>query len=130
LKRKAEIKLPRISLDRSSGIGLANQLCAQLREKILSGKLGHSSRLPSTRALAQSLGVSRNVTMEVYETLVNEELVVSRVGSGTRVRCRAGELMPAAPVRFSPRSLLRESHYPVVTASLRDPDGNFLYVHR
>src|ERR1700690_667350 len=86
LRRKAEVTLPAIRLDRGSGVALVSQLCAQLRGAILRGELCNGVRLPSTRALAKSLGVSRNVAIEAYETLAMEELIASRVGSGTRVR--------------------------------------------
>ena len=131
MKRKAEIKLTGIRLNRGSGIGLATQLCGHLRERILCGSFCADFRLPSTRALAQSLGVSRNVTMEAYETLAIEELLVSRVGSGTRVRRGSQGFPPAsAPLGLSPRALLRGSNYPLAAVPLQDPDGNCLYVHR
>jgi GntR family transcriptional regulator/MocR family aminotransferase len=43
------------------------------------------SRLPSTRALAAELGVSRNVIMMAFEQLRAEGYLESRVGSGSFV---------------------------------------------
>ncbi len=46
---------------------LYQQLYAHLRTTILSGQLKGGLKLPSTRALADELGVSRNVTfLEIW----------------------------------------------------------------
>jgi len=47
--------------------------------------LRHGERLPSTRQLADQLGVSRGLVVSAYEQLLAEGYVVSTVGSGTRV---------------------------------------------
>lgn len=61
------------------------QLEAGLREAIRAGRLRSGARLPSSRALAAQLGVSRRLVVEVYEQLAAEGYVVARRGSGTRV---------------------------------------------
>src|SRR3954469_16235397 len=73
-----------IALDRT-GIPLALQIQEQLRVAIREGRLLAGERLPSTRRLADHLGVSRGTVVEVYEQLVAEGYVDSAVGSGTRV---------------------------------------------
>src|SRR3954452_428469 len=73
-----------IALDRT-GIPLALQIQEQLRVAIRQGRLLVGERLPSTRRLAEHLGVSRGTVVEVYEQLVAEGYVDSAVGSGTRV---------------------------------------------
>lgn len=104
---------------------LRSQLHRTLRRAILSGTLPPHAPLPSTRALAQRLGVSRNTVLAAYETLALEGLVVGRTGSGTRVadRARGGE--PALP-GLSARRLLRAAHYPRTAVRLRDPDGHVI----
>src|SRR3954451_12638157 len=72
-----------IALDRT-GIPLALQIQEQLRVAIREGRLLVGERLPSTRRLAEHLGVSRGTGLEVYEQLVAEGDVDSAVGSGTR----------------------------------------------
>ena len=82
------------------------QLEAGLRDSIRAGRLRPNSRLPSSRALAAELGVSRRLVVEVYEQLAAEGYVLARHGSGTRVAPRAqdggagaaGELSAPAPV--------------------------------
>lgn len=74
-----------ISVDRSSPRPVTAQLCSQLRRKIETGELAGGTRLPSTRNLAQVLGISRNIAIDVYEQLIAEGYLIGRTGSGTYV---------------------------------------------
>jgi GntR family transcriptional regulator/MocR family aminotransferase len=93
-----------IAVDRT-GTPLTLQIQEQLRTAIREGRLLVGERLPSTRRLAEHLGVSRGTVVEVYEQLVAEGYVDSAVGSGTRVaripgverRPRAGAAAAAPP---------------------------------
>ncbi|WP_322069534.1 MocR-like pyridoxine biosynthesis transcription factor PdxR [Paraburkholderia bannensis] len=64
---------------------LAGQIYRQLRERIVDGRLAGGTRLPSTRELAQQLGVSRKTTLDVFERLLAEGYLIARRGSGTFV---------------------------------------------
>lgn len=64
---------------------LAGQLYRQLRTAILDGRLVPGERLPSTRDLAQQIGVSRKTTLDVFERLIAEGYLQPRAGSGTFV---------------------------------------------
>ena len=57
----------------------------QLREAIVDGRLRPGLRLPSTRALASSQGVSRNTAVAAYDLLLSEGYVSIRQGSGCYV---------------------------------------------
>jgi GntR family transcriptional regulator/MocR family aminotransferase len=81
---RGDTALP-VSLRRDSEIPLAVQLADALRESASAGHLRGGDRLPSTRALAGSLGVSRTVTAAAYEQLHAEGWIVGRHGSGTYV---------------------------------------------
>jgi GntR family transcriptional regulator/MocR family aminotransferase len=61
------------------------QLEEQLREGIRAGRLAPSAALPSSRALARELGVSRGVVVDAYAQLSAEGYLVSRQGATTRV---------------------------------------------
>jgi GntR family transcriptional regulator/MocR family aminotransferase len=61
------------------------QLEGGLREAVRIGRLRPDARLPSSRALAAELGVSRRLVVEAYEQLAAEGYVLARRGSGTRV---------------------------------------------
>jgi len=78
------------------------QLEAGLREAIRAGRLRPSARLPSSRALALELGVSRRLVVEVYEQLAAEGYVLARRGSGTRVAPRAQTNGAGAPAQPPP----------------------------
>ncbi|MEO8199432.1 MAG: PLP-dependent aminotransferase family protein [Gemmatimonadota bacterium] len=52
---------------------------------MLSGQLSQGDRLPSTRALALELGVSRTSILLAFDELRADGLVEGKVGSGTRI---------------------------------------------
>jgi GntR family transcriptional regulator/MocR family aminotransferase len=56
-----------MQLDRARG--LAGQLYQALRERILDGRLQGATRLPSSRELAELLGVSRNTVGRAFDQL-------------------------------------------------------------
>ncbi|HEX7111360.1 MAG TPA: PLP-dependent aminotransferase family protein [Mizugakiibacter sp.] len=64
---------------------LFRQVYAGLRQAILDGRFHAGDRLPSTRDLAEQLGVSRTVVVLAYEQLLAEGFAVGRSGSGTYV---------------------------------------------
>ncbi len=84
-KRATPIKRTKIILDQNAAMPLYRQLYERLRTEILEQQLEAGARLPSTRALASELGVSRNTTALAYELLLLEGYIESRVGHGTRV---------------------------------------------
>lgn len=74
-----------LSLDRTVRESLGGQLQRQLRDTIRSGRLRSGERLPSSRELAQSLGVSRGLVQETYIQLHAEGYLSTHPGSATRV---------------------------------------------
>jgi GntR family transcriptional regulator/MocR family aminotransferase len=74
-----------VPLQRDGPAALHHQLEVGLRDGIRSGRLGAGAALPSTRALATELGVSRGVVVEAYAQLVAEGYLTSRSGGYTRV---------------------------------------------
>jgi GntR family transcriptional regulator / MocR family aminotransferase len=78
---------PPLSIERHHGDGLPiyRQVYGALRQAIQTGKLRQGDRLPSTRALASELGVSRTSILLAFDELRAEGLVVGKVGSGTRI---------------------------------------------
>lgn len=64
---------------------LYQQVYANLRSSILSGKLKGGTKLPSTRVLAEELKVSRNTILNAYRQLMAEGYIESVEGSGTYV---------------------------------------------
>ncbi|MFF6545770.1 GntR family transcriptional regulator, partial [Pseudomonas aeruginosa] len=73
-----------------------------IRQLILDGALAPGNPLPASRALAQSLGVSRDTVEAAYSHLHAEGFIERRVGSGSVVAA-ATRLSPAGAVRAAPR---------------------------
>ena len=88
-----------LALDRSADVSLGHQVQEALRRAIRSGTLRSGERLPSTRQLADQLGISRGLVVSAYEQLLAEGYVVSTVGSGTRVA--SASTGPGDPVRMA-----------------------------
>jgi GntR family transcriptional regulator/MocR family aminotransferase len=74
-----------IPIERSSTKPLIRQVYEEVRTQILCGTLQAGEQIPSSRALAASLHVSRNVILEAYDQLLAEGYIESRAGSGTYV---------------------------------------------
>jgi len=84
-KRPPSLKMPTFTLQRSSGMPLHRQVYLAVRELVLTGRLREGERLPSSRALAKTLGISRNTVINACARLAEKNLTVSTVGSGTHV---------------------------------------------
>ena len=89
-----------------------------LRRDIQDAKLRPGGKLPSSRALAKQLGISRTTVLDVYHQLALDGLVSARTGSGTRVT--------GSPLT----SFISGSHYPVQPLEFIGPDGVRFCLHR
>ncbi|MGY6501182.1 MAG: aminotransferase-like domain-containing protein [Acidimicrobiales bacterium] len=73
-----------------SGHGtLVQRLAHALRQSVAAGLLGGGTRLPSERALAAALSVSRSTVTAALDLLREDGLVLSRTGSGSVIRAEA-----------------------------------------
>ncbi len=86
-----------VRVDRSRPEPLGAQLSGQVRSLVLGGALARGDRLPSSRALATDLGVSRAVAEQAYDQLVAEGWLETRHGAGTFVASGGG--LQQAPAR-------------------------------
>ncbi|HEV3277532.1 MAG TPA: PLP-dependent aminotransferase family protein [Terriglobia bacterium] len=89
------------------GEPLSRQIYRGLRQAILSGTFRARDRLPSTRDMAEALGVSRTVVLLAYDELVAEGFAAGRRGSGTYVP----EGLGGRPKRPENSARLRLSRY-------------------
>ena len=71
-----------------------------LRERIASRSLMPGARVPSIRAMTETLGVSKSTVVEAYDRLVAEGTIVARRGSGFFV---SGHAPPLALADLGPR---------------------------
>ncbi len=92
MPNRADLDLP-VRIDRTSRVPVHRQLAEALRRAIREGALAPGARLPSTRALAETLGIARNVALVAFDELYAEGYVEGRPGSGTYV----ARDLPAAP---------------------------------
>ncbi|MGW1616876.1 MocR-like pyridoxine biosynthesis transcription factor PdxR [Streptomyces sp. NPDC002285] len=82
----AGIALP---LRRDGDENLTEAMITLLADAINSGRLAPGTRLPSSRVLAEAVGVSRNVVLATYTVLNERGLTVGRHGSGSYVSAKA-----------------------------------------
>jgi GntR family transcriptional regulator/MocR family aminotransferase len=99
-----------IRLEPGGGGTLQDQICAGVRRAVLDGVLRPGSRLPSSRALAAELGVSRTTALLAFEQLLAEGYLESRRGSGTFV---ASELPDGSIQYLGARRASPPSHPPL-----------------
>jgi GntR family transcriptional regulator/MocR family aminotransferase len=98
-----------IALDPKSRDSLTRQIYRAIRDGILAGRLVGGLRLPSTRALANDLGVSRNTVVTAFDQLLAEGYVESRVGRGTRVSHTMPDHLLHARSRPRPRAVVSQA---------------------
>ncbi|MEW9573040.1 PLP-dependent aminotransferase family protein [Rhodanobacter sp. Si-c] len=102
MKRVPTGLVPAIALD--GGGPIYQQLAEWFRRAIADGRLRPGQRVPSTRALAGELGVSRLPVLGAYEQLHAEGYLESFTGAGTCVAAAIPHEAPAAPARRPPRT--------------------------
>jgi GntR family transcriptional regulator/MocR family aminotransferase len=85
-RRHSIMAFEMIRLDRGAAEPLHQQLYRQIRDELISGSFNHSSsRLPSSRALAADLRISRFTVDLAFSKLHGEGYLHSKIGSGTFV---------------------------------------------
>ena len=75
---------PLITID-AGGDPPYEQIRAQLAEQVAAGRLAPGTRLPTVRALAESLGVASNTVARAYRELEHSGVVSTRGRNGTVV---------------------------------------------
>lgn len=109
-----------LRVERAPGGRVGRQLEEQLRDAIRTGALAPGSNLPSTRMLAEDLGVSRGVVVRAYGQLAAEGYIQLRQGANPSVRRLAQpEAEHATPTERPARRRVRydlRPHLPEVAA--------------
>ncbi|MDD1620345.1 MAG: PLP-dependent aminotransferase family protein [Methylococcaceae bacterium] len=75
---------------------LLRVLHLQLRSAIVNGRLHPGTRLPATRQLAASIGISRNTAVALYDLLQSQGYIDIRPGAGAFVARYASQPPPPA----------------------------------
>jgi GntR family transcriptional regulator / MocR family aminotransferase len=97
-------------VDRARPAPVSRQIEEQMRSAIQSGAFAAGEQLPSTRVLAQDIGVSRGVIVRVYGQLAAEGYLSLRQGAAPTVR---------AAVRFDPKTAASPDGRPRILYNLR-----------
>lgn len=102
LARHVKIGMPRSQpTDAEGRTGVTyRELARRVRDALLDGRLSAQTRLPSERALAEALHLSRTTVAAAYALLRDDGWLVSRRGSGSVLRPAPG----IAPAALSPLS--------------------------
>ncbi|WP_051311887.1 PLP-dependent aminotransferase family protein [Zooshikella ganghwensis] len=79
------------AINRSSKKPIFEQLCEFIRGQACAGEFSEGMKLPSTRRLAEELGVARSTVISAYEQLTAEGYIKSRRGSGY-ILCSIGSI--------------------------------------
>src|SRR4029079_18058725 len=96
-RRRSIIAFEMVALDRAAQEPLHHQLYRQIRDELRMGNFHHSaSRLPSSRALAAELGVSRTTVDQAFSELHAEGYLIKKGGSGTFVADHLPEVFLSA----------------------------------
>ena len=93
------------TLDRSGGTPLYEQLYLAIRQDILSGELPGGAKLPSRRALAEHLHVSKITVESAYSQLLAEGYLSAKPRSGYYVEQLAAPDGRALPLPAAPAAL-------------------------
>jgi GntR family transcriptional regulator / MocR family aminotransferase len=110
-RRRSVMSFEMVRLDRASPEPLHQQLYRQIREKLESGSFdSSSSRVPSSRVLAATLGISRPTVNQAFSKLLAEGYLQTRKRSGIFVAdhlpatfLKAARLATTARTEHSPR---------------------------
>ena len=83
MRHPRDVDLP-LTVDRTSGVPLGEQLVRQVRDLVARGVLRPGDPLPSSRALAARLGTSRGTVTAAWDVLTGEGYLVADRGA-TRI---------------------------------------------
>src|SRR5262245_61966631 len=112
-RRRLVMTFEIVSLDRASSDPLYQQLYRQIREELESGSFDSSaSRVPSSRVLAATLGISRPTVNQAFSKLLAEGYLQTRKRSGIFV----ADHLPATFLKAAtPVTTVRTEHAPRVS---------------
>ena len=88
-----------IIISNAGGTPIYEQICSQIKSRIISGELAEGDALPSMRVLAKELRISVISTKRAYEELEREGFLTTVPGKGCFVAARDLELVREETLR-------------------------------
>jgi GntR family transcriptional regulator/MocR family aminotransferase len=83
---------------------IKDQVYSALRKAIVEGRLALGAKIPSTRALAEMMAISRNSVIAGYDRLYDEGYIVTLKGAGTFVAQNIPDRSISNPNALQPQS--------------------------
>ena len=118
MEKASSALFPVIAIDRKASLPLHKQIYDSFRQHITHGNLRAGQQMPSTRALALELKVSRIPVLTAYSQLLAEGYCESRAGAGTFISRSLPRQEPPRrrqtnrnPAASKPRSVARRSQW-------------------
>ena len=121
MRKTARVFSPLIRVDRKAAEPLYSQVYEAFRAAIVGRNLRAGERIPSTRALATELRISRIPVLNAYDQLLAEGYFESRVGSGTFVSRSLPNLLVPQEDQQAGWARTRRAPSPVRPRSVRIP---------
>lgn len=84
----------------------SSDIASLMRRSIEEGKYRRFERLPSSRQLAESLGVARNTLRDALNQLEREGLLETKAGSGTYITAPDRDVVPSPVQEATPLELI------------------------
>jgi GntR family transcriptional regulator/MocR family aminotransferase len=126
MTRVASGRTLNVLLTPSAAVPLYRQIYAAIRDGILRERLRPGAPLPSTRAMATDLAVSRSTVVLAYEQLRAEGYLTSRRGGATRVADAIPERLlrsAASPTPHAPPHAPQRAPRPLPISAVEMRDG-------
>jgi GntR family transcriptional regulator/MocR family aminotransferase len=115
-----------LSVSFSTKAPLHRQIYTGIKNGILQGQLRPGVRLPSTRSIANDLGLSRTTVLNAFDQLSAEGYLEGKIGSGTRVASYIPGDLRKQTARRQARSLKLRSQ-PKISARARLGHSNWIH---
>ncbi len=114
-----------IVLDRNAAISISEQLVEQLRYHLAAGRYRTGERLPSTRKLAEQLGVSFHTVRKGYRILEAEGLLSSKRGGG--YYAAEPPALSSSERREQGAAIVQDAFQRLVTLGLSEEETEYLF---
>lgn len=119
--KASPVWLSLLSVQQDESRSLRERTCAAVRQAINRGQLEYGERLPSSRALASDLGVSRVTVEAAYGQLEAEGYLTRKAGGGTYVAVQVNTAEVAPPRAKTVPTLSRRGDTIIASGGCFDP---------